>query len=111
MTLEAEPINRVQLPPIVDSTRTHPPPTADTGTLRRLAAVDATRGVALLGMIAVHSLYESDPSGRPSLSFAIFGGRAAAAFAVLAGVGLTFMTGRRRVRFRGGLQTVVALGM
>ena len=45
----------------------------------RLLGVDAARGVALLGMIAVHSLYESDAAGRPTWSFTIFGGRAAAA--------------------------------
>ena len=71
--------------------------------------MDATRGVALLGMMAVHSLYESDSAGRPSLSFSIFGGRAAAAFAVLAGVGIAFMTGRRRVRFSAGVDTVTML--
>jgi uncharacterized membrane protein len=71
--------------------------------------VDATRGVALLGMIAVHSLYNVDETGRPTWSFTIFGGRAAAAFAVLSGVGIAFMTGRRRVRFANGLPVVAAL--
>jgi uncharacterized membrane protein len=75
----------------------------------RLAGVDATRGVALLGMMAVHSLYESDAQGHPTWSFAVFGGRAAATFAVLAGVGIAFMTGRRRVRAADGLPTVAAL--
>ncbi|MFJ1763726.1 heparan-alpha-glucosaminide N-acetyltransferase domain-containing protein [Amycolatopsis sp. NPDC088138] len=63
----------------------------------RLTAVDATRGIALLGMMAVHSLIEESSPGHPSTSFAIFGGRAAATFAVLAGLGIAFMTGRRRV--------------
>ena len=67
-------------------------------TTRRLLGVDATRGIALLGMMAVHSLLDSSAPGQPSLSFAIFGGRAAATFAVLAGVGMAFMTGRRQVR-------------
>lgn len=67
---------------------------------RRLVGVDATRGVALLGMMAVHSLMETDSYGHPTLAFAVFGGRAAATFAVMAGVGLSFMTGRRRVTFR-----------
>ncbi|GDY33427.1 heparan-alpha-glucosaminide N-acetyltransferase domain-containing protein [Gandjariella thermophila] len=75
----------------------------------RLVGVDATRGVALLGMIAVHSLYEQGPSGRPTLSFAVFGGRAAATFAVLAGVGIAFMTGRCRVRPRDAGPTAAAL--
>ncbi|WP_163509208.1 heparan-alpha-glucosaminide N-acetyltransferase domain-containing protein [Fodinicola acaciae] len=76
---------------------------------QRLIAVDATRGVALLGMMAVHSLYESNPDGSPTLSFAIFGGRAAATFAVLAGVGIAFMTGRKRVPLRSG--PAVATGL
>ncbi len=66
--------------------------------MKRLLGVDATRGIALLGMMAVHSLVEESSPGHPSLSFAIFGGRAAATFAVLAGVGMAFMTGRKRVR-------------
>ncbi|QUQ63919.1 heparan-alpha-glucosaminide N-acetyltransferase domain-containing protein [Kutzneria sp. CA-103260] len=65
---------------------------------KRLLGVDATRGIALLGMMAVHSLLDESSPGHASLSFAIFGGRAAATFAVLAGVGMAFMTGRRRVR-------------
>ncbi|NJC72529.1 DUF1624 domain-containing protein [Planosporangium thailandense] len=75
----------------------------------RLVGVDATRGVALLGMMAVHSLYDSTASGKPSWSFAIFGGRAAATFAVLSGVGIAFMTGRRRVPFRAAPATVATL--
>ena len=68
------------------------------GRAARLTAIDATRGIALLGMMAVHSLPEETSPGHPSLAFAIFGGRAAATFAVLAGVGIAFMTGRERVR-------------
>ena len=77
----------------------------------RLSGVDAARGVALVGMIAVHSLYESDDAGHPTLAFTLFGGRAAATFAVLAGVGIAFMTGRRRVgrdRARGVAAMLVA---
>jgi uncharacterized membrane protein len=76
---------------------------------RRLVGMDATRGVALLGMMAVHSLYDSDPAGHPTWSFTLFAGRAAAAFAVLAGVGIAFMTGRRRVALRDAAPTVAAL--
>ncbi|MEU7994093.1 heparan-alpha-glucosaminide N-acetyltransferase domain-containing protein [Micromonospora sp. NPDC049060] len=77
----------------------------------RLLGVDAARGVALLGMVAVHSLYQSDSAGRPTWSFTIFGGRAAALFAVLAGVGIAFMTGRRRVPLTAGGGPVAALGV
>ncbi|MCM0674796.1 DUF1624 domain-containing protein [Micromonospora phytophila] len=60
--------------------------------------MDAARGVALFGMIAVHSLPNSDAAGRPTWWFTIFGGRTAALFAVLAGFGIAFLTDRRRVR-------------
>lgn len=85
-------------------------PTADRPTRRpRLLGVDAARGVALLGMIAVHSLNVADDSGRPTWWFTIFGGRAAAAFAVLAGVGVAFVTDRRRVRLGDGPGPAAAL--
>jgi uncharacterized membrane protein len=96
----AEPVGGAQTPPAMAF-----------GRRARLVGVDATRGVALLGMMAVHSLYESDAAGRPTLSFSIFGGRAAATFAVLAGVGIAFMTGRRRVHPSACLDTAAALGM
>lgn len=63
----------------------------------RLIGVDASRGVALFGMIAVHVLPQSTAQGEPTWMFAVCGGRAAAAFAVLAGVGIAFMTGRGRL--------------
>lgn len=75
----------------------------------RLRGVDATRGIALLGMMAVHTLYESDSVGQPTWTFAIFGGRAAATFGVLAGIGIAFMTGRRRVRGSAARATAGAL--
>ncbi|GAB3833417.1 heparan-alpha-glucosaminide N-acetyltransferase domain-containing protein [Dactylosporangium cerinum] len=63
----------------------------------RLAGVDAARGVALLGMICLHALYEADAAGNPTWSATAFSGRAAAAFALLVGVGIAFVTGRRQV--------------
>ncbi|WP_279582945.1 BPL-N domain-containing protein [Fodinicola feengrottensis] len=87
------------------------PMTASVRTKSRLLGVDAARGIALLGMMAVHSLYESNADGSPTASFAIFGGRAAATFAVLAGVGIAFMTGRRRVQFRSGLPVITGLAV
>jgi uncharacterized membrane protein len=62
----------------------------------RLIGVDATRGIALLGMFAVHVLPTVDADGSPSLSHTLAGGKSAATFAVLAGVGIAFMTGGRR---------------
>ncbi len=60
---------------------------------RRIAAVDAARALALIGMFAVHLLPDTDPDGSVSTSELIFRGRSAAAFAVLAGVALS-LTGR-----------------
>lgn len=62
----------------------------------RLAGVDAARGLALLGMMATHILptFESDAQLTPTWVGLAFSGRAAALFAVLAGVGLALSTGR-----------------
>lgn len=73
------------------ATGTRPAPRA------RLTGVDATRGIALLGMMAIHALYPYDDTGRPTVMYSLAAGRAAAVFAVLAGVGIAFLTGRRRV--------------
>jgi uncharacterized membrane protein len=62
----------------------------------RLSGVDATRGLALLGMMAVHVLPERDPDGSVSTSYLIAAGRSAATFAVMAGVGLALLTGGTR---------------
>ncbi|GAA2900561.1 heparan-alpha-glucosaminide N-acetyltransferase domain-containing protein [Pseudonocardia halophobica] len=63
----------------------------------RLLGMDAARGVAVLGMMAVHSLYDTTPDGAPTTTYLVTAGRSAAVFAVLAGVGIAFTTGRRRV--------------
>ncbi|MEV1330375.1 heparan-alpha-glucosaminide N-acetyltransferase domain-containing protein [Micromonospora costi] len=85
-------------------------PTTDAPAGRsRLLGVDAARGVALLAMIAVHALPESDAAGRPTWWFTAFAGRAAAAFAVLAGVTLAFLSQRQRVRPAGSSGLVTAL--
>ncbi|MDD7939428.1 heparan-alpha-glucosaminide N-acetyltransferase domain-containing protein [Actinomycetospora lutea] len=73
------------------------PPTGAAPTKVRLLGVDAARGVALLGMMAVHSFSETTATGAPSFTQLVAGGRSAALFAVLAGVAIAFMTGRRRV--------------
>lgn len=57
----------------------------------RLVAVDAARCVALLGMMATHVLLDRDPDGSLSTSQQLFGGRASALFAVLAGVSLALV--------------------
>lgn len=70
----------------------------------RLSGIDAARGVALLGMMAVHALLAFDADGHPTASFSIASGRSAALFAVLAGVGISLTTGRARAGWdrRGG---------
>lgn len=75
----------------------------------RLLGVDATRGVALLGIIAVHALVEATDDGTPTASYLVFGGRSAALFAVLAGVSFAFMTGRARVRTGPDLRATAAM--
>jgi uncharacterized membrane protein len=64
----------------------------------RLAGIDAARGIALLGMMATHLLatFESDASMTPTWIGLTFSGRAAALFAVLAGIGLALSTGKQR---------------
>ncbi|WP_127782696.1 heparan-alpha-glucosaminide N-acetyltransferase domain-containing protein [Rhodococcus sp. X156] len=76
----------------------------------RLNGIDAARGIALVGMMAIHALPDFDPdTGAPTWSFLVFGGRSAALFAVLAGVSVAFMTGRARVRRGAAVPTAVGL--
>jgi len=63
----------------------------------RLIGLDAARGVALLGMMAVHALWAFDAQDEVTWHFSLAAGRSAAAFAVLAGVGIALMTRRRQV--------------
>jgi uncharacterized membrane protein len=62
----------------------------------RLAGIDAARGIALFGMMAVHVMDPVDPDGGPSLAWSLAAGKSAALFALLAGVGIAFATGRRQ---------------
>jgi uncharacterized membrane protein YeiB len=66
---------------------------APTGT--RLLGVDVARGLALFGMMAVHSFEVFTDSGSPSAATVVAGGRSAATFAFVAGVSLTFLSGGR----------------
>ncbi|MGH8826816.1 MAG: heparan-alpha-glucosaminide N-acetyltransferase domain-containing protein, partial [Jiangellaceae bacterium] len=59
----------------------------------RLAGVDAARGLALIGMMSVHIIPSVDPDRSTAVSSLIAGGRSAALFAVLAGVGLALASG------------------
>src|SRR5215218_4776969 len=77
--------------------RRDPEPPRPTGP-GRLVGVDATRGLALIGMMAVHSLWAYDDDGNVTWHYALAAGQSAATFALLAGIGIAFMTGRRRVQ-------------
>ncbi|HKZ19551.1 MAG TPA: heparan-alpha-glucosaminide N-acetyltransferase domain-containing protein [Acidimicrobiia bacterium] len=61
---------------------------------QRLIGVDAARGLALIGMMAVHILPSRDPDNTISTAYFIASGRSSALFAVLAGVGLALAYGR-----------------
>ncbi|TAK70254.1 MAG: DUF1624 domain-containing protein [Actinomycetota bacterium] len=58
----------------------------------RIVGVDVARGVALLGMLAVHLLPAVD-GGQVSLGHAVAAGRSAALFALLAGVTIALTSG------------------
>lgn len=67
------------------------------GGTRRILGVDLARGLALIGMIAVHILplrvALAGDGFAPSWAATLFSGRASALFVVLAGVGLALLTG------------------
>ena len=80
----------------VSSTASSTAGTAAAPAKRRLVGVDAARGLALIGMIAIHILPSWDPETfEPTAQWTVFAGRSAALFALLAGVGLAFSTGGR----------------
>src|SRR6185312_1918109 len=62
----------------------------------RLVGVDAARGLALLGMMAIHILPGWTEDFQPTATWEIFAGSSAALFAFLAGVSLSFSSGRSR---------------
>ncbi|MGZ8801813.1 MAG: heparan-alpha-glucosaminide N-acetyltransferase domain-containing protein, partial [Mycobacterium sp.] len=69
-----------------------------------------TRGLALLGMIAVHALIPYDENLQPNWVSYVATGHASAVFAVLAGVGLSMTTGRAQVPLVKALPTAAAVG-
>lgn len=73
---------------------------------RRLVGVDATRGLALLGMMAVHVLPSTNADGTVAAAYQLTGGRSAATFAVLAGVGLALASGGNRPDTKGSAASV-----
>ncbi|WP_248124117.1 heparan-alpha-glucosaminide N-acetyltransferase domain-containing protein [Micrococcus lacusdianchii] len=88
----------------------------------RLTGVDAARGVALLGLAAVHVTDPATAAGHPDPLHLVFSGGAAALFVTLAGVGLALAAGgpepvpataaavlRRRTLRRAGVLFVLGL--
>jgi uncharacterized membrane protein len=78
-------------------------PPASTG--RRIAGIDAARGIALLGMMATHIFAPWTAGTNPEPNFVglVLSGRSSALFAVLAGVGLALLTGGSRGHQGGSL--------
>ncbi|HEY4465206.1 MAG TPA: heparan-alpha-glucosaminide N-acetyltransferase domain-containing protein [Streptosporangiaceae bacterium] len=62
---------------------------------KRITGLDMTRGLAVLGMMAVHVYPDFNRNGTPSAAFAIAAGRSMATFVLMAGVSLALMTGGR----------------
>ena len=62
----------------------------------RVVGIDAARGIALLGMMAVYTLPAETAGGDMSLAWVFAAGKSAALFAVLAGVGIALTSGRQR---------------
>jgi uncharacterized membrane protein len=83
---------------------------ADTASSRpRVTGVDVARGLALLGMMAVH-VFDTFDDGAPSASTVIAGGRSAATFALVAGVSVAFLSGGRSV-VQGRARSAAAAGL
>jgi uncharacterized membrane protein len=74
---------------------TAPAPSRPKPSTARLLGVDAARGIALIGMMAVHVTPSLGPDGTVSTAYVLASGRASALFAVLAGVGLALASGGR----------------
>ncbi|MCG2621710.1 DUF1624 domain-containing protein [Arthrobacter sp. I2-34] len=64
---------------------------------KRFLGVDAARGAALIGMMAIHIMPAWNDNGDPTLVWTFFAGKSAALFALLAGVSLTFSSGGARL--------------
>lgn len=76
----------------------------------RVIGVDVARGIALLGMMAVHLFDTFDRHGTPTLATVLAGGRAATTFVLVAGVSLAFLSGGQRV-VEGRARTAAAAGI
>lgn len=91
-------VREVDIPHDCEPTDVSAAPTVDppAGASGRLVGVDVARGLALVGMMAVHILPEVSAQGEMSDAWIVSVGKAAALFAVLAGVGIAFGSGGQR---------------
>lgn len=85
-----------QCVPATQPKAARPLPRRRARTVARYVGLDVARGLALLGMVAVHTIEAADSSGGMSPAWVLANGKASALFAVLGGVGIAFMTGRRK---------------
>jgi uncharacterized membrane protein YeiB len=81
-----------------------------TGGGGRVSGVDIARGLALFGMMAAHEFDLVRDDGRLTVTGAVASGRSAVTFAVLAGVGLAFLSGGREV-VRGRARAAASAGL
>lgn len=64
-------------------------PTRKSRSAKRITGLDAARGIALIGMMAIHVLPRFNDEFEPTVVWSIASGTSAALFALLAGVGLS----------------------
>ncbi|MHC1560179.1 heparan-alpha-glucosaminide N-acetyltransferase domain-containing protein [Actinomycetospora sp. C-140] len=75
--------------------------TATKGPGARVRGIDMARGLALLGMIAVHTFPTSENGALTTVGL-LAGGTSAALFGLLVGVSVSLLTGRRQVTLGAG---------
>lgn len=91
------------------------PPQAKRGPKRasvtrpRISGIDFARFIALIGMMAAH-VWTSNPDGSPALIESAVSGKAAALFALLAGVGIVLSTRSDLAAGRAGAARLSLLG-
>ncbi len=76
----------------------------------RVIGVDVARGIALIGMMAVHVFATFDRHGTPTPATVLAGGRSATTFVLVAGLSLAFLSGGQRV-VEGRARTAAAAGI
>jgi uncharacterized membrane protein len=87
-------------PPELARPPLEPGPNEPTRT-KRAIGIDVARAIALIGMVAVHIYPLADADNVKTWAFEVFGGRAAALFALLAGVSVAFVERRSRGKLYG----------